>query len=402
MTSATYTPTNPLMANMPLVYYTVYSQTLPETLETNMTARIISFMSLSTLLCAILLIVPAQYVEAAEPSCQANGEYKYICGMNSPEDLLAVPGGNWVIASGFAGKNSLYLINSKNKAWRNFYPSIEPLARQNMSMYGQCPGSPNPNNFTGHGLNIRKQNDNLSLLYVVGHGEREAIEIFEIDTSHKVPIIAWVGCVMTPDGLAANSVTSLADGTLLATIPLHKNVDINDIFVLESTGSVYSWSPGDAQFTPVEGTQMRYPNGIEVSSDGSEFYVASSGDLKVMTFSNTRPAKLLRSTEPLPFVPDNLRWGKNGLLVSAGMQLNDPKCGNIALGEVLDFMKFATCPRSFMAIATDPLNMQTSLMAQSVAQQQFSNVTMALEINNELWFGSFGGDRIAYIEFAER
>jgi len=95
------------------------------------------------------------HAEVNTPLCQDNGEYKFICGMNSPEDLLAVPNSDWVIASGFSGNDSWYIIDSKSLEVEVFYPRQAPVARQNMALYGSCPSSPNPNNFTGHGVNVR-------------------------------------------------------------------------------------------------------------------------------------------------------------------------------------------------------------------------------------------------------
>jgi hypothetical protein len=40
--------------------------------------------------------------------------------------------------------------------------------------------------------------------------------------------------------------------------------------------------------------------------------------------------------------------------------------------------------------------MQTSVLASSPAQEHFSNITMALEVGDEPWIGTFAGDRIAY------
>jgi len=58
--------------------------------------------------------------------------------------------------------------------------------------------------------------------------------------------------------------------------------------------------------------------------------------------------------------------------------------------------KFASCPRPFTVLAVDPQSMQDSVLVSSPAQKHFSNITMALEVGNELWIGTFAGDRIAY------
>jgi len=329
-------------------------------------------------------------------ACEGFGEYSYICGPVSAEDLVLIPGTKWVIASGFGGNVSLYLVDSEQKTWSNFYPAGEPRARQDMATYGACPGSPDPNNFVAHGLNIRPGSEGRSTLYVVGHGDREAIEVFDVDATGDMPVLTWAGCVMTPDGMQANSVASLDDGSLLATIPLHTGILINEAFVGKPTGAVYEWSPGDAGFTKIEGTEMPYANGIEVSADGQEFYVASSGLLKVLAFSNSNPTKLLRSSRELTFIPDNLHMGNGGNLVTGGLEMADPVCGDVPMSLEFDLEEFASCPRPFTVLAVDPRSMQDSVLASSPAHKHFSNITMALEVGTELWIGTFAGDRIAY------
>jgi hypothetical protein len=333
---------------------------------------------------------------AAEQECEGFNEYSYICGPVSAEDLVLIPDTKWVVASGFAGSVSLYLIDTEQKTWSDFYPASKPRARQDMATYGACPGSPDPNGFIAHGLHIRAGADGHSTLHVVGHGEREAIEVFEIDASGERPVLTWTGCVLTPEGMQANSVAALADGSMLVTIPLHTGISINQALAGNPTGAVYSWSPGDPQFTKIEGTEMPYANGIELSDDGKEFYIASSGLLKVLAFANSNPTRMLRSTEQFSIIPDNLHRGDGGKLITAGLAIDDPVCGNVPLSLEFDLDVFASCPRPFTVLAVDPQTMQTNTLASSPAQQHFSNITMALEVGAELWLGTFAGDRIAY------
>ena len=332
----------------------------------------------------------------SEDGCDGFGEYSYICGPISAEDLVLVPGTKWVIASGFGEGAPLYFVDAEQKTWSDLYPTGESRAHQNMKLYGACPSPPNHNSFVAHGLNIRAGADGHSTLYVVGHGEREAIEVFDVDTGGDVPVLTWTGCVMTPDGMEANSVASLADGSLLATIPLHTGIQINEAFAGGQTGAVYAWTPGDASFKKIEGTEMPYANGIEVSDDGKEFYIASSGLVKILAFSNTRPGRLLRTSKVLSFIPDNLHMGNDGNMITAGMALVDPECGDVAMSLAFDLGEFASCPRPFTVLAIDPQTMQERVLASSPAQPNFSNVTMALEVGTELWIGTFAGDRIAY------
>jgi hypothetical protein len=348
------------------------------------------------ILCAAIVMAAASAVHGAEEACENFEEYSYICGPVSAEDLVLVPGTRWVVASGFAGNVPLYLVDSEQKTWSELYPAGQPRAAQDMATYGACPGSPDPNGFVGHGLHIRPGADGHSTLYVVGHGEREAIEVFDVDANGDVPVLTWTGCVMTPDGMEANSVAALADGSLLATIPLHTGISINEALAGRQTGAVYQWSPGDAGFTMIEGTEMPYANGIEVSDDGQEFYIASSGLQKVLAFSNSNPTRLLRSSETFAVIPDNLHRGSNGDLITAGMAIADPVCGDVPKTLEFDLEKLTSCPRPFTVLAVDPQSMQSKVLTNSPAHPRFSNVTMALEVGAELWIGTFAGDRIAY------
>lgn len=334
---------------------------------------------------------------AADEGCEAAGDLGFVCGMINPEDLVRVPGTKWIIASGMGAGGALYLVDSERKTWTGLYPGDAPRAVQDMNTFGACPGSPDPNGFVSHGLNVQPGTGGHSTLYVVGHGGREAIEVFDVDATGELPVLTWTGCVLTPDGMAANSVASLADGSLLATIPLQTGRSINEALAGKTTGGVYEWSPGDAGFTMVQGTEMPYANGIEVSADGTEFYVASSGLLNVTAFSRSNPARPLRDTGPLDFIPDNLHRGPDGRLITAGLLLDDPVCGRVEQSEEFDLEAFASCPRAFTVLSIDPQSMQGETLASGPANPQFSNITMALPVGGELWIGTFAGDRAGYL-----
>ena len=339
----------------------------------------------------LLLFFPAGVVIAAEEGCQSSGDYGFVCGLVNAEDLVLVPDTNWIISSGMGPGASLYLIDSQQKSWTELYPARAPRALQDMKAYGACPGSPDPNSFITHGLNLRPGKNGHSKLYVVGHGGREAIEVFDVDANGAQPELTWVGCVMMPEGMVANSVASFSDGSLVATIPLHPGKTIEDAF----TGAIYEWSPGSSGFERVEGTELPYANGIEVSADDQEIYVASSVLFTVIAYSHSNPTRQLRTTDPMTFVPDNLHMGNNGQLITAGLTIKDPVCGNLESTGEFDLAEFAICPRPFIVRSVDPQTMQGTDLAHSPAIKHFSNITMGLLVGDEMWIGTFTGDRIA-------
>jgi hypothetical protein len=345
----------------------------------------------------MLLLLPVCAVaNAADDQCQPSGEYGFVCGPKNAEDLVLVPATNWIIASGMAPDAAIYLIDAQQKTWTQLYPSDAAPARQNMERYGACPGLPGPGNFITHGLNLRPGAHGHSMLYVVGHGGREAIEVFDVDANGAQPVLTWTGCVMLPEGMAANSVASLDDGTLLATVPLHPGRTMAEAVAGTSTGAVYRWSPGDSGFTQVQGTELPYANGIEVSADGREFYVASSGLSTVVAYSNNNPARQLRTTQLLEFIPDNLHWASDGSLITAGLVADYAACGNARGPAEFDLVVFAACPRPFVVRAIDPQTMEGKDLARGPADARFSNITLALPVGEELWIGTFSGDRVAY------
>jgi hypothetical protein len=198
-----------------------------------------------------------------------------------------------------------------------------------------------------------------------------------------------------PEGLAANSVASFADGSLVATVLFMPGKTFADAVVArQPTGAVFEWSPGDAGFTLVQGTELPANNGIEVSADGREIYVASSGLQTVVAFSHSNPARQLRTTRPLPFTPDNVHLGSDGRLLTAGMANDVPECGGPP-GPEHDIAKLSVCPRGTIAVAIDPVTMQDTVIVQTVATPSFSNATMVLATDGEAWIGTFSGNRIA-------
>lgn len=345
---------------------------------------------------ALPLLLSCPLAGAADNECATSGDYAFVCGPKSAEDLVLVPDTKWIIASGFAKGAAIYLINSQQKTWTELYPGDAPLARQNMQVYGACSGPPDPNGFVTHGLNIRRGAAGHSTLFVVGHGGREAIEVFDVNATGKMPVLTWTGCILTPASMEANSVASLRDGSLLVTIPLRTGRSISEALAGSLTGGVYKWSPGDTGFTPVQGTDLPYANGIEASADEQEFYVVSSGLFTVTAFSNTSPARALRSSKPLAVVPDNLHWSNDGKLITAGLSVLDPVCGDVPQSQAFDLTKFASCPRPFAVLAIDPQSMESTTLASGPAIESFSNITMGLPVGGELWIGTFGGDRVAY------
>ena len=282
------------------------------------------------------------------------------------------------------------MIDSRDDAWS----ALAPQVKHDAAAFPDCAAPPAPSALNTHGLNLRAGAAGRATLYVVGHGEREAIEVFDVDAGAGKPTLTWKGCVRMPEGLAANSVASFADGSLVATVLIMPGKTFADSIARRPTGAVFEWSPGQRGFTLLQGTELPGNNGIEVSADGREIYVVSSGFQTVVAFSRSNPARQLRTTQPLPITPDNVHWSPDGRLLTAGMKNDEPACGG-APGPQHTLEKLSTCPRGFIALAIDPVTMRDTVLAEGPANPSFSNATMVLALDRQFWIGTFSGDRVA-------
>ena len=107
---------------------------------------------------------------------------------------------------------------TRRRLVEQLYTGTASAASHDATSFPDCATPPSAAKLNTHGLPIRAGKAGHSTLYAVGHGAREAIEVFDVDASGARPALAWRGCVAMPAGLAANSVASLGDGSLVATV----------------------------------------------------------------------------------------------------------------------------------------------------------------------------------------
>jgi hypothetical protein len=320
-------------------------------------------------------------------------DVQFIVGPRNPEDLVGLGGGRWIIASGMVAGESLKLIDAKTKQWLPLGNAGPMTARQDMRRYAACPGPPVGDKFFSHGLSLREQSPGHALLHVVMHGEREAIEIYDIDY-RKDPQFTWIGCVLLPPGLKGNAVAALKDGGFLVTITLNPGKNPIQMFSGESTGDVWEWSPKDG-FRRIPGGELAGDNGVEVSADETEIYVAATGSHSVVKFARNGDVSL-RVVVPVPFTPDNLRWAPDHTLLVAG-QADEPACGGAQRPENL----FQKCARGIAVAKLNTSTMQVRMLIHVAAREDFDRVSSALQIGDVFWIGSWQSDRIAYFQLPE-
>jgi hypothetical protein len=329
---------------------------------------------------------------AQQPApCAPSGGLAFVCGVPNPEDLVLVPNTRWLIASGMAPGSGLHLVDTRAKTVRNLYAAGAPKTRADRTRFASCPGPLDPAKAVLHGLSLRPASNGLYTVYATNHGGRQSIEVFELDARAATPSATWVGCVLMPNGLEANSVAAFTDGTLLATVLIMPGKSFADAFAGRITGAVYMWTPGSAAFLALPGTELSANNGIETSPDDREFYVVSTTTKRIVAFSRSDPGKPLRFAQLAEFGPDNVRWTADNRLITAGMIDNEPACGGAPKTE-----EGIRCARGYIAATIDPKTMAVKELARGSATPAFTGTAIAMQAGDELWLGSFNADRLAY------
>ena len=180
----------------------------------------------------------------APVSCDAIGNVQFICGQNGPEDLVVVPGSQWVVASSYGGSGGIMLIRVKDRMSSVAYPGTAPKERLDAKTYSTCPGPPDAAfkaKFLTHGLYLQEGRNSVHKLYVVVHGGREAVEVFELDAKPQTPTLTWIGCAVAPDPIGLNSVRALPDGGFIATNFLPRNRQMAALQKGEVYGELWEW-----------------------------------------------------------------------------------------------------------------------------------------------------------------
>src|SRR5262245_9408 len=125
------------------------------------------------------------FVESVRPraaGCDPAGNVRFICDQLAPEDLVLVPGGDWVIASGMAANGAIRAISLRDRATTVLFPAAGAKVRPDTKSYPSCPGpldaAAEKDKFRAHGLYVRAGRNATHTMWVVHHGDRESIEIF--------------------------------------------------------------------------------------------------------------------------------------------------------------------------------------------------------------------------------
>ncbi len=332
--------------------------------------------------------------------CEAARGITPVCGFQNPEDLAVLADDRHVLVSQFGGMGpevepgSLALFDTETGRLSVLFPppsgtdaaaprsDAEPSGDWGAS---DCPGPPPPE-FAPHGIDLVQRGDGRRMLAVVNHGGRESVELFEVLGEGRSTRLAWRGCATPPEGAYLNDVVLLRDGGLLTTHMMNKSAPTIGLIRAAfggRTGLVYEWSAADG-FRAVPGTDLPFPNGIELSDDEADVYVNlyMTSELRRI---DRRTGERLASVEVSN--PDNLSWSRDGRLLVAS------HVGGLADAVQCQSIESGACPLPFEILSLDPRTLQAELLFAN-GGAPMGGGTVAVEVGDALLIGSFAGDRV--------
>jgi hypothetical protein len=327
----------------------------------------------------LIALMPGMAGQGAA-ACDPVGDVRFICDQLVPEDLFPVPGGEWVLSSGMGAGGAIRLIDIRGKTTTVLFPAASSRVRPDTRTYNSCPGPldlSNRDQFRAHGLYLRAGASAVHRLYLVHHGSRESIEIFEFDGRARPPVLTWIGCAVAPDRVWLNSVVGLPDGGFIATnfSPAGQVPDMRArIAAGTNDGELLEWHTATG-WQIVPGSSLPGPNGLEISKDGRWLYVGGWGSESVVRLSRGQ-TPVLKHSVPVGFNVDNVRWAPDGSLLAAGQ-------GGTAPSQASHVARVNT----------------TTLTAEEIVRYPFSDTfsmgTAAIQVGREIWVGTYRGNRIA-------
>ncbi len=331
-----------------------------------------TILAVAGLCCASAPLVAQPPTAPPPPPCSPG--LSVVCEQQGPEDLVGV-GADWVAASAMAGTGGVMVVRARDRVPFTVYPAANARTRHDRQAYPDCPGPPDPQRFTTHGLYAEPGAGPIHKLFVVGHGARESIEIFELDTRPETPVATWLGCAIAPDPIGLNSVRGLSDGGFITTNFLSRTSTPEATQRMregEQNGELWEWHTATG-WQRVPGSEAAGANGLELSADGRTLYVAAWGTQSFFRLSRgATPPR--RDEVPLGFRVDNIHWARDGSLLAVGQ-----------------------AQQGWKAVKVDPDTLAVRDVLVQADSPEFNAGTAAVEVGDMLWVGSFRGNRIVIL-----
>lgn len=337
---------------------------------------------------------------SATTECGRKGPARAICGFTNPEDMVPLPGDRALLIGEYGQSaddhsGGLVVFDLATESRTVVYQGGDVAATAEAGWGAPACTTAPDERFNSHGIDLVRRDDGRLALLVVQHGSREAVEFFEVQEADAGWQVDWRGCVPSPPDASLNEVAALSDGSFFTTkmASLAGAADLSGGFPEAPTGSAFYWS-AEAGFVVVDGTAGIMPNGIVASPDGRTIYMNASGENSIRKVDVERGIEVGRASVSSP---DNVTWSPDGRLLVASLGgMSDP-----ALFEACLHTSGRPCAIPFSIVAVDPVSMTNLGAVYESDGQPMGAGTVGLQVGDELFVGSFKGDRILRIALGD-
>lgn len=301
------------------------------------------------------------------------------------EDMALTGDARWVIVSSMPDMGQpgggLYGVDVETGDVRQL--PVDEIGER-AGVLASCEGPESPQSLSPHGIAIHDR-DGRETLFVVNHGSRESVELYEVVSGNTLAL-RWVDCLVLPEGTSANAVAVTQDGRVFVT-NMNAAATRPDSGAGESErwmGNVLVWTASSG-WEPLAESAIFAANGLLVEEDGSTVYVASWAAGEVIRL--TTDASVPRAVLSLPFLPDNLRWGDGGQILAAGLRGTPEQVVACVMG---------SCEQQpLTAVAyIDPARLE----ATCIRELGLGMGTSAIAVGSDLWVGPVRGDQLWIVD----
>ena len=321
-------------------------------------------------------------------TCESDSKLTTYCGFKNPEDLALTPDNNFLVVTGFGGipdtvVGEMALFNLATLSRVEFNITLSA------NTWGDVNCKRSHLDFSPHGLDLVQREDGAHQLAITNHYPEETIEFFELVQKEKTWALEWRGCVAAQTNTMFNDVALTRGGAFYATEMYSADLPYEELVAagaaIEDTGSVWHWDSKDG-YSIVSGTAGSFPNGIALSEGEDYLYINYWFAGKTVKFN------LESSTvefEHKAGLSDNLANINGDIWVATHDMTLDQ------LAECPPTLAQCLIPFTIFKLSGNDLSEQAVYPFKS---NVYGVATVAIPHNNNVWLGTFHGDRIASFE----
>lgn len=320
--------------------------------------------------------------------CEPRGDIAVYCDMGTPEDIAALPDGRHLLLAHFGqmgdAVGTLSLFDTATGSRTHLFPEGEAEIGTPDWGVTECTTPPGQD-FSPHGTHLQQLEDGRWRYLVVNHGNREAVELFEVWEELGNYNLVWRGCVPAGLDTLMNDVVGLTNGDLIYSRMLGESAtwSMFQSILGMTTGELWRWRQGGG-LEPLPATAAAQPNGLEISADNRHVFADMYMENEVWKVDVDSGQIVGRA--PIS-AADNSAWGADGRLYVA------THTGGF-LETIMCFSNQSqTCGGAFEIIALDPESMSTEKVF-SHSGPPMGVATVAVPQGGRVWMGSYAGDRM--------